>query len=109
MIGGAWFNELQHENLNDDDYYIQVATNALNVHLGIGLKPVVAKVSIQRNGIPQYTIGHSDRIEKIFTYIDHHNLPLTLIGSSYKGISVSDCILNASTAAQDIIKNYTTI
>lgn len=105
LIGGAWFDELQHENTDDNDYYLQIATDALKVHLGINLKPVDTKVSIQRDGIPQYTVGHSDRIEKIFHYINHHNLPLSLIGSSYKGISVCDCIFNASMAAEDIIKN----
>lgn len=48
-----------------------------------------------QNCIPQYYVGHSKIIGSIDNYIDDNNLPVSLVGSSYKGVSVNDCILSA--------------
>lgn len=48
-----------------------------------------------QNCIPQYYVGHSKIISSIDNYMDNNNLPVSLVGSSYKGVSVNDCILNA--------------
>ena len=46
-------------------------------------------------------------VDDISQYIDSHRLPLTLIGSSYKGVSVNDCIMNAKSAADRILAKMT--
>lgn len=50
---------------------------------------------IHRQCIPQYVVGHADRLQKIRQYISQNILPLDLIGASFDGVSVNDCIHNA--------------
>ena len=45
--------------------------------------------------IPQYVVGHNDRAEKIRHYVDHNRLSLDLVGASFDGVSVNDCVHNA--------------
>ena len=45
--------------------------------------------------IPQYVVGHNDRVEKIRHYVDHNRLSLDLVGASFDGVSVNDCVHNA--------------
>ena len=104
-MGGAWFNEV-YKTSTTDDFYIQQAVNAIRSQLGITLAPSMVKLSMQQDCIPQYTIGHSARVEQIFDYVASHNLPLSLVGASYKGVGVADCIYNANSAADDIIRSY---
>ena len=55
-----------------------------------------------QDAIPQYHVGHYKVLENISSYIQDHKLPLSLIGSSYKGVSVNDCINNARLAVEDV-------
>jgi len=41
--------------------------------------------------------------EKMRQYISNHNLPLTLAGASYDGVSVNDVIFSGRTAAEDLV------
>ncbi|XDV40736.1 hypothetical protein PO909_009754 [Leuciscus waleckii] len=58
--------------------------------------------------IPQYHLGHWKRLEKMRQYISNHNLPLTLVGASYDGVSVNDVIFSGRTAAQGLVGKYLT-
>uniref|UniRef100_A0A673FKD2 Protoporphyrinogen oxidase n=1 Tax=Sinocyclocheilus rhinocerous TaxID=307959 RepID=A0A673FKD2_9TELE len=55
------------------------------------------------NCIPQYHLGHWKRLEMMRQYISNHNLPLTLTGASYDGVSVNDVIFSGRTAAEGLI------
>lgn len=52
--------------------------------------------------IPQYIVGHCDRVEKIRRYVDDNRLGLVLIGASFDGVSVNDCIHNATKAVEQL-------
>jgi len=45
--------------------------------------------------IPQYVVGHTSKVAKIREYIQQNRLGLDLIGASFDGVSVNDCIANA--------------
>lgn len=47
------------------------------------------------SSIPQYVVGHYERVFQTRSCIDNHKLGLDLIGASYDGVSVNDCIHNA--------------
>lgn len=40
-------------------------------------------------------VGHNDRVEQIKKYVGDNRLGLDLIGASYDGVSINDCIHNA--------------
>ncbi len=45
--------------------------------------------------IPQYVVGHYDRVKEIRRYVDDNRLGLDLTGASFDGVSVNDCVHNA--------------
>uniref|UniRef100_A0A8C5NNI1 Protoporphyrinogen oxidase n=1 Tax=Junco hyemalis TaxID=40217 RepID=A0A8C5NNI1_JUNHY len=55
---------------------------------------------------PCYTLGHWERLgesERIQRFLKEQQLPLTLIGASYSGVSVNDCIAGARAAVGRIL------
>lgn len=96
MLGGEWFEQLFGDpDTVSDDVITQAALEDLEEHLGITQLPFHAITRIHKNCIPQYTLGHSKRLDSITRHISDHRLPLTLVGASYSGVSVNDCIHNA--------------
>lgn len=99
MMGGAWLDKLQKDlgELPSDEAIVKVATDAVSKQLGLHphLRPTKAEVHLEEDCIPQYHLGHFDKIAKLEAEIKVCDLPIHLIGSSYKGVSVNDCINNS--------------
>ncbi|XP_072166347.1 protoporphyrinogen oxidase-like [Diadema setosum] len=101
MMGGAWFNELFGDpNHSDLDDLLHSALEAIKNQMGINQQPAYAKVNILHDCIPHYKLGHTKLVDDIQSYIKDHRLPLTLVGASYRGVSVNDCIMQARQAVQ---------
>ncbi|GLG94808.1 Protoporphyrinogen oxidase [Gryllus bimaculatus] len=98
MMGGHWFEKFFGKSPSSEDL-LEVAVKQASSILGTPSKPESQNVSILQQCIPQYVIGHHDRIERIRSYIQTRDLPLTLCGSSYDGVGVNDAILSARKAA----------
>jgi oxygen-dependent protoporphyrinogen oxidase len=65
-----------------------------------GVKSDPAFVHVVRHvpGLPQYVVGHADRVAAIEARLQLHP-GLTLIGNSYQGLAVNACISTARRAA----------
>jgi protoporphyrinogen/coproporphyrinogen III oxidase len=70
----------------------EIACRALRRHLGIKIDPDLLLVREARHAIPQYTLGHADRLKKIENLLIERYPQLTLLGASYYGVSVNECI-----------------
>ncbi|KAI2803178.1 hypothetical protein BLOT_007301 [Blomia tropicalis] len=94
MLGGYRFLELfgQPDSVSKSEL-LKESIKAIRNYLHIQRPPTQNMVTIHQNCIPQYTLGHEQRIATIETEIAH--LPLSIVGSSYHGFSVPECILNA--------------
>ncbi len=104
MTGGSRFQELFGNPDNaDEDLIKQVALDGVKETLGIAEKPLKCLVSIQKDCIPKYEVGHSKKLENIHNFISDHKIPLTLVGSSYKAVGINDCIYNAQLAVEDFL------
>jgi oxygen-dependent protoporphyrinogen oxidase len=69
--------------------------------LGITAKPIFTEVAKWERSMPQYEVGHLDRITEIENEVS--KLPgLTLAGNSYRGAGIPDCIRSGETAAEVI-------
>lgn len=97
MMGGKWFEERFGSNPTSE-HLLEVATTQLKNIMGITDKPNAFKVNILKKCIPQYIVGHHDRIKRIREYIKDKSLPISLCGSSYDGVGVNDVILSAKNA-----------
>lgn len=95
MLGGAWFDEM-FGNIEtcDVNKITDLAVETVSKQLHISERPYRVMPHIHKKCIPQYRVGHWKTIDQIMTYINGNQLPLTLIGASYKGVSVNDCIYN---------------
>ncbi|XP_066464847.1 protoporphyrinogen oxidase [Eleutherodactylus coqui] len=104
MIGGAWFeSSLGDPDSVSKEKLLSLASESVATQLGVKEKPCRAIVNLNKRCIPQYTLGHWKRIDHLFSYIRQNSLPLSLIGASYEGVSVNDCIYNAKKSVQRLM------
>ena len=73
--------------------------------LGITTKPLFTEVAKWERSMPQYEVGHLDRITEIENEVS--KLPgLTLAGNAYRGAGIPDCIRSGEAAAESILKSW---
>lgn len=72
--------------------------------IGIKQKPLFTVVSRWKQSMPQYTVGHEKRLDKMRNIIREEFPQVKLAGSSYKGISVPDCVTQGKRAAQELVQ-----
>ena len=104
MMGGQWFRTLFGDpDEVDPNIFTETAIQTVERTLGIKEKPTNTLTSIQKDCITQYKLGHSELIRSIFGYIDENKLPLSLIGESYNGVAVNDCVYNAQRTVDKLL------
>jgi len=94
MLGGHRFTELfgDPDALNPSKL-LEASLISLRSILNIQSEPNQHMVTIHKNCIAQYTLGHQQRVATIEREIA--DLNLSILGASYHGFSVPECILNA--------------
>ncbi|XP_034552961.1 protoporphyrinogen oxidase isoform X2 [Notolabrus celidotus] len=104
MMGGAWFQEVfgDPESVSEETL-LRRATEAVKNHLGVNAAPSWSRVVLQKDCIPQYYLGHHRRVESMRSFIKENNLPLSLIGSSYDGVSVNDVIFSGRREVEKLL------
>ncbi|MCX7770260.1 MAG: protoporphyrinogen oxidase [Proteobacteria bacterium] len=101
FVGGGHHEELVNEG---DEKLVDIVREELRDIVGIKAQPVLSKVYRWYNGMPKYTVGHLERIQEIDNYLKKHP-GLYLIGCSYKGIGIGDCVKSGFDVASKIINN----
>lgn len=99
MIGGA--HDPQALEL-DDDALLRIVVEELGQTMGIVARPYFVRVMRHSRGIPQYTIGHPRRLDRIRERVGIYP-GLWLAGNSYRGISVNACIEEAPQVAGEVL------
>lgn len=103
MLGGHWWDDWSISDLPDEASGIEMAQAIVQRHLGISAKPVIAKGTLQRHAIPQYTVGHRDRLHRIHeNLLDRYEGRIKVAGNWYHGVGVNDCIKAARRCVHDI-------
>ncbi|MCG6963832.1 MAG: protoporphyrinogen oxidase, partial [Acidobacteria bacterium] len=97
MLGGA--RDPSVLDLDDDALLSRVRT-ALKAMLGGDPEPDLTWIVRHPRGIAQYTLGHLDRVAAAERATG--DAGLVLVGSSYHGVSVNDCIRQARATAARI-------
>ncbi|XP_076010052.1 protoporphyrinogen oxidase [Genypterus blacodes] len=105
MLGGAWFHEVfgPPEEVKEE-HLVTTATEAVRCHLGVTMAPSWSFAALQKDCIPQYYLGHWKRVESMRSFIRKNVLPLSLVGSSYDGVSVNDVIFSGRTAVEELLR-----
>ena len=99
FAGGA----LQPEVFALDESEIVARAEAdLRELLGITGRPLFAEVSKLERSVPQYEVGHLERITDIEGVVS--GIPgLSLAGNSYRGTGIPDCIRSGETVVDQIL------
>lgn len=96
MVGGArvpHLAELPDEQLTDS------ILAELRDILGLEVEPDFISIYRHARAIPQYLVGHADRLARIEKQLK--NFPgLLLTGNAFRGVSLNDCVLNALETAR---------
>jgi oxygen-dependent protoporphyrinogen oxidase len=81
-----------------DDELVALVRGDLHSLLGIGAAPVDALVTRWGGGLPQYAVGHVERVTRIRTAVAA--VPgLAVCGAAYDGLGIPACIASARAAA----------
>ncbi|KAF9912557.1 hypothetical protein EC991_009982 [Linnemannia zychae] len=85
-------------------FFAKTATDAVKKHLKIDATPELIKVHIHQECIPQYLVGHLQRMQSLDQSLrkDFDGL-LAVTGAGYLGVSVNDCIKNAREVAEAVV------
>ena len=98
FVGGGHHEELV--SLSDTEL-VNIVLEELREIIGLTAEPVFSKVYRWFKGMPKYTVGHLERIAAIDEKLKEHK-GLFLIGCSYRGIGMGDCVKSGFDAAAAI-------
>ncbi len=102
FVGGGHHEELVREL--DDAGMVRMVLEELDTVLGLKANARFSKVYRWHKGMPKYTVGHLEQIAVLDRMLAIHP-GLHLIGCSYKGIGIGDCVHEAQIAAEKILKS----
>jgi oxygen-dependent protoporphyrinogen oxidase len=88
-----------------DEEIIKVALDDLSKTMNITSKPEFTYVNRWKDSMPQYTVGHVERLEKANSALAEKMPGIYFAGGSYKGVGVPDCIDQAEAAVAKILEN----
>jgi oxygen-dependent protoporphyrinogen oxidase len=91
----------------DDRTLVEHATRDLRALLDLTATPTIVRVARWMQAMPQYTLGHLDRLARIEQ--DLKAFPaLALAGAAYRGVGIPDCVSQGTAAAARVLDAVTT-
>ncbi|HKX16910.1 MAG TPA: protoporphyrinogen oxidase, partial [bacterium] len=100
FLGGALAPEMVEL---EDDRLVRIVRGEMTTLLGEAGTPHLARVHRHHDAMPQYTVGHLDRVAEIEHRIEAHP-GLALAGAAYRGVGISDCIRSGEAAAERVLE-----
>ena len=99
FVGGATQPDLF--NLDDDELKTLVRGELASL-LGASGEPILIEVARHARAMPQYTLGHADRIAEIQLRAAQHPR-LILAGNAFNGVGIPDCVRSGQDAATALL------
>ncbi|MEH6944074.1 protoporphyrinogen oxidase [Bacillus sp. JJ722] len=81
----------------------KIVLNDLNKTMNITEQPEFTVISRWKEAMPQYTVGHKERIEQLKKDLNESLPGVIFSGSSYEGLGLPDCIDQGEAAVKDVI------
>jgi oxygen-dependent protoporphyrinogen oxidase len=103
FIGGATQPELF--DLSEPEIEALIARE-LGELLGVTGTPLLLEIARHSRAMPQYTLGHLDRVASIRARLADHS-GLLLAGNAFGGVGIPDCIQSGQTAAEAVVSLLT--
>lgn len=99
FVGGAMQPEMLQQ---DDDEILDSVDRELRAIYGMHREPLFAEVIRYHEAMPQYHVGHCDRIRRIESSLQQFP-GLRLAGSAWHGVGIPDCITSGRNAADAVL------
>jgi oxygen-dependent protoporphyrinogen oxidase len=90
----------------DDKDLAALAADELAGSVGLTAAPVAYRITRWGGGLPQYNVGHLDRVARIRAAVAAQP-GLAVAGAAYDGVGIPACIATARSAADQIIAHLT--
>ncbi|MFC6881955.1 MULTISPECIES: protoporphyrinogen oxidase [Actinomadura] len=87
-----------------DDELVAAAMHELALTCGVDELPAETRVSRWGGGLPQYNVGHADRVARIRAAVAAQP-GLAVAGAAYEGLGVPACIATARAAAGRVLEH----
>lgn len=100
FIGGALQAELYER---EDEELMAVARREVESLLGARGEPELARLARHARAMPQYTLGHLDRVAKIRDQAALYD-GLVLTGNAFSGVGIPDCVRSGNEAAEAVLR-----
>jgi len=88
----------------DDQVLVATVREELANICGIKAEPIYTEVNRWWKAMPQYTIGHLDRLTQLDVALSRYP-GLVLTGAAYRGVGIPDCIRDGAETAERVIHN----
>ncbi|MBA4535687.1 protoporphyrinogen oxidase [Bacillus aquiflavi] len=86
-----------------DDQIVKIVLDDLNKTMNITAKPDFSVISRWKAAMPQYTVGHKQRLESVKQAMAQQLKGVFLAGSSYEGLGLPDCIDQGEAAVEKVL------
>jgi oxygen-dependent protoporphyrinogen oxidase len=87
----------------DDRALVERVKTELAGLCGITATPEYVEVNRWVKAMPQYTLGHLERLTQIETALSRYG-GLVLTGAGYRGVGIPDCIRDGAIAAERVVR-----
>ncbi len=92
----------------DDDELVRVALADLSTAIGLSVPPVDAHVQRWGGALPQYAVGHLDRVAFVRRELERV-AGVAVCGSAYDGVGIPACIASAERAVEKVVGDLATM
>ena len=100
MLGGE--NNLEVASFSKEKIS-EIAREAVRRHLNINQNPDSIEVTIAKNAIPQYLVGHYKKFQNLENALKSNSFNrINLLGSAWHGVAVNNCIAESKRKANDL-------
>src|SRR5205823_10365345 len=90
----------------DDGRLVAAVRAELRLAQGVTAEPTFVHVVRWERAIPQYRLGHPERVAAIETLAARHP-GLILAGNAYRGVALNDCTEQAELLARRVVQTVT--
>jgi oxygen-dependent protoporphyrinogen oxidase len=87
----------------DDQALVARVRTELATICGVTAEPEFVEVNRWMNAMPQYTLGHLERLNQIEGALSRYG-GLILTGAGYRGVGIPDCIRDGAVAAERVVR-----
>lgn len=87
----------------DDNALVARVREELASMCGVTAEPNYVEVNRWMKAMPQYTLGHLDRLSQIEAALSRYG-GLVLTGAGYRGVGIPDCIRDGAVAADRVVR-----